>query len=196
MGRLSQSLLPTAQVGQVGGWRAPPPFALIVSTAGLCGARAATRRAARAIAAQSLPSSAARCQLPVGKLAAPANMRVSGGAAAPANMRVSGGAAGMKWSGISPNFKTSNGALKLRFRPRRGARWKARVPYLSRERAPGGIIADPREVAPSSDRPARSFGVGGACGRPPLERGGGPISPRNEPARDLRHIYASSGSAN
>ena len=51
----------------VPGWRAPPPFALIVSTAGLCGARAAARRAARAIVAQSLRSPAARCQLPVGE---------------------------------------------------------------------------------------------------------------------------------
>ena len=139
MGRLSQSLLPTAQVGQVGGWRAPPPFALIVSTAGLCGARAATRRAARAIAAQSLPSSAARCQLPVGKLRAPRLLRMPWFAGAPRLLRIpwfaeaprllripwfAEGSANqneMQWSGISPNFKTSNGALKLRFRPRRGA---------------------------------------------------------------------------
>ena len=139
MGRLSQSLLPTAQVGQVGGWRAPPPFALIVSTAGLCGARAATRRAARAIAAQSLPSSAARCQLPVGKLRAPRLLRMPWFAEAPRLLRIpwfaeaprllripwfAEGSANqneMQWSGISPNFKTSNGALKLRFRPRRGA---------------------------------------------------------------------------
>ena len=139
MGRLSQSLLPTAQVGQVGGWRAPPPFALIVSTAGLCGARAATRRAARAIAAQSLPSSAARCQLPVGKLRAPRLLRMPWFAEAPRLLRIpwfaeaprllripwfAEGSANqneMQWSGTSPNFKTSNGALKLRFRPRRGA---------------------------------------------------------------------------
>ena len=127
MGRLSQSLLPTAQVGQVGGWRAPPPFALIVSTAGLCGARAATRRAARAIAAQSLPSSAARCQLPVGKLRAPRLLRIPWFAEAPRLLRIPWFAEGsanqneMQWSGMSPNFKTSNGALKLRFRPRRGA---------------------------------------------------------------------------
>jgi len=163
LGRLSQSLLPTAQVGQVGGWRAPPPFALIVSTAGLCGARAATRRAARAIAAQSLPSSAARCQLPVGKLRAPRLLRMPWFAEAPRLLRIpwfaeaprllripwfaeaprllripwfaeaprllriprfAEGSANqneMQRSGMSPNFKTSNGALKLRFRPRRGA---------------------------------------------------------------------------
>ena len=48
---------------------------------------------------------------------------------------------------MSPNFKTSNGALRMRFRPRRGALWKgpfraalggvrARVPYLSHLRGP------------------------------------------------------------